>query len=139
MNIPTIELGANNIRLTQTRKRLISALSLEQVPLSVPDIMDWFVKNSHSVHKTTLYRDLLLFETAGMIRQIDFGDGTKRYEPVNSGHHHHLICENCQSVTDVSLPNDMVEQERQINATHQFKINRHSLEFFGLCHNCQII
>lgn len=126
------------MRHTKTRRRLITALSQGSPPFSVPNILEWYRRHHHPVHKTTLYRDLALFEQGGLIRTADFGDGTKRYELVDGTHHHHLVCENCQSVMDVAMPNDLAAAEQHIQATYQFMINRHSLEFFGLCHTCQI-
>ena len=56
------------------------------------------------VNKTTICRELDFLMGKGLIKEIEFGEGKKRYE-IDSGsdHHHHLICLNCKKVEDVDL------------------------------------
>ena len=39
----------------------------------------------------TVYRAVRLFEEAGILEKLDFGDGRARYEDANRAHHDHLI------------------------------------------------
>jgi hypothetical protein len=63
--------------------------------------------------------------------------GLKRYELLQEGHHHHVICSKCRKVQDVVLKVDLDAEEHKIQKDTGFKIQSHSLEFFGLCTDCQ--
>ena len=87
----------------------------------------------------TIYRTLQLFEKLGIVYKINFDDGVSRYE-LNFGtgdhHHHHLICENCGSVTEVKL--DLLESlEEEIEKEEGFTIQDHNVKFYGICKSCK--
>lgn len=88
------------------------------------------------VNKTSTYRELKVLITKGIVSEIEFGDGKKRYELTSLGHHHHLICTGCKSVSDITLESDLEKVEKQIEKEKSFKVVRHNLEFFGLCSKC---
>lgn len=88
------------------------------------------------VNKTSTYRELKVLITKGIVSEIEFGDGKKRYELTSLGHHHHIICTNCKSVGDITLESDLEKAEKQIEKEKSFKVLRHNLEFFGLCSKC---
>jgi Fur family transcriptional regulator, ferric uptake regulator len=68
--------------------------------------------------------------------QIQFQEGKLRYELAGKEHHHHLVCENCGKIEDV-LSRVIPALEEEIKNKHKFLVKRHSLEFFGLCEDCQ--
>src|SRR5258706_15519243 len=88
------------------------------------------------VNKTTVYRQLKKLIQKGLIQEIDFGDGKKRYETLKERHHHHLVCNSCGKVSDVEeiLPTNT---EKKIYKEQGFKVTRHTVEFFGFCKGCQ--
>ena len=50
--------------------------------------------------------------------------------------HHHLICTRCNAVIEVE--DDLLEElEDRIGKEYEFKIVDHSLQFFGICKQCQ--
>lgn len=86
---------------------------------------------------STVYRTLLLLEKMRLIRRTDLGDGCARYEACgNSGHaHHHLICSRCGAVMD--MEEDLLDElEKQILKKNRFKVENHSVKFFGCCEKC---
>ena len=91
-----------------------------------------------SLNKTSIYRQLEILEKENIINEIDLSEGKKRYElkPKN-GHHHHLICIKCTKIECYSVHQDLLEIETEINQKMGFKVEKHHLEFFGKCKNCQ--
>lgn len=84
------------------------------------------------VNKTTIYRELSKLVLEGEAVEVDFGDGKKRYELAKKDHHHHAICTKCNLIKDVRI------NERGLDLKiKNFFIQRHSVEFFGLCNNCR--
>lgn len=124
-------LKAEGYKLTKTRKRIVDILLQSALPISVPEIREGL-----GVNKTTVYRELEFLLQKNIIREVEFGDGKKRYEITTGGHHHHIVCLHCGMVEDVELSSDLEKEESAIAKKKQFKIINHSLEFFGICARC---
>lgn len=72
-----------------------------------------------------------------LIQRLEFGEGKFRYEiKKDKYHHHHLICTNCGKVEDVE-GEFLTKMENEIKSKKGFLVKSHSLEFFGICKNCQ--
>ena len=49
--------------------------------------------------------------------------------------HHHLICNSCNKVIEVQ--GDLLHEiEEVIEEKYKFKIENHSLKFYGICEEC---
>lgn len=85
----------------------------------------------------TVYRTLKLFAECGIAEERHFGDGQTRYERSHTDEHHdHLICTDCGRIIEFEDPR--IEQlQDQVAGQHGFKIDRHRLELYGLCRDCQ--
>lgn len=129
-----LALKQSGLRITKARTKIIEILSNQPCPVSVPDILDKL-----PVNKTTVYREMESLATNGLVNEIDLGDGKKRYELSNRRHHHHLVCTKCKSIKEIILPDGLGEMEQQIARKNKFSGVRHTLEFFGVCGQCQTI
>ncbi|MBA2627450.1 MAG: transcriptional repressor [Gemmatimonadales bacterium] len=89
-----------------------------------------------AVGTATVYRTLELLEAAGLVRAHDFGEGFRRYEPVGSEHHEHLVCLRCGKVAEFS--NERLERMLPVIADeHGFQHERHRVEIYGTCRECR--
>lgn len=128
------------MRSTKLKQLTQQILENAESPVSVPDILEALRVLKISANKTTIYRELESLMQQGVIIELDFGEGKKRYE-VNQKHHHHLICERCNTVEHIEL--DELEdtlQTTQSKLSNQtsFKVTHHTLELFGICKGCQL-
>lgn len=87
----------------------------------------------------TIYRSMKLLVGLGLVEKFDFGDGVARYELAglhSTDHHHHLICTQCQAVSELEecFPEEF---QQRIAKRHGFTNVSHKLEFFGICPNCR--
>ena len=78
-----------------------------------------------------------LFLRLGYAREVELGDGKKRYERTDVPHHHHLICKSCASIQDVEVKQNLAKEEERFVKEYQFQVTQHALEFYGLCKNCK--
>lgn len=124
-------------RITKTRKAVLEILVLVAKPLSADDLIKRLTKKGLHPNKTTIYRELDSLCVGGFVKEIQLGFGCRMYEVTSLGHHHHLVCTVCEKVEDVSIDKDMDRYEKNISKKTSFKISSHSLEFFGLCAQCQ--
>ncbi len=133
--ISKLRLGGH--RITPIRSRIIDLFIKAQSPISATDLIESFKKSDAKVNKTTIYRELDFLVSENLIRSIEFGEGRKRYELASDSHHHHLVCLKCKKIEDVDLKTDLSDEELIIEKNTGFKIESHSLEFFGYCKNCR--
>jgi Fur family transcriptional regulator, ferric uptake regulator len=130
------ELREKKLRATPARIAILQLLELTKEPVDVTTIIEHLQKKDIVTDPATVFRVINMFTQRGITIPIQFQEGKTRYELANTKHHHHLFCENCgkiKSVEDVDIP----VLEKHIEKKYKFIVKRHSLEFFGLCEDCQ--
>jgi Fe2+ or Zn2+ uptake regulation protein len=125
------------VRMTPARRALFEIFLNTTKPLSVAKIITDLFDKDIRVNKTTVYRELEFLLHQGIVSEVFINSGKKFYESAETKHHHHLICKRCGIIEDVVLENDLGYEEIKIEKENGFKIQNHSLEFFGLCINCK--
>ncbi len=130
------ELNQAELRATPARIAIMQLLESTKEPVDAASIMDYLQKEKIATDPATVFRIMNTFTQKGITTPIQFQESKTRYELANKEHHHHLICENCgrvEIIEDTIIP----VFEKHIEEKHNFTVKRHSLEFFGLCSNCQ--
>ncbi|MBI4318304.1 MAG: transcriptional repressor [Chloroflexi bacterium] len=133
MDKALIQLKQAGYKITVARREILSALSCP--PLTVQEIAERLKESGVKVDLVTVYRTLDLLTSLGLVRKALFHDTTARYEVVtDQEHHHHVVCEQCGVVARAPLDDihliELVEQQAN------FRVRRHTFEFFGTCTNC---
>lgn len=126
-------------KLTPQRRAIVEILvSNEGKHLTAEEIYDLVKVDCPEIGLATVYRTIVLLEELGIVTKLDLGDNCSRYELIHeeeNHQHHHLICRNCSRVIEVE--GDLLELlEQNIEQKYNFKIQDHSVKFFGLCSNC---
>jgi Fur family ferric uptake transcriptional regulator len=126
-------------RLPVTRQRLAVAEAVFRSGdhPSVDNLERRVRASGASVGMATLYRTLEVLRESGLVREHDFGEGFKRYEPVSAGPaHDHLFCERCGRVEEFA--NDRLERLLRMTADeHRFLYRRHRVDVHGVCTACR--
>jgi Fur family ferric uptake transcriptional regulator len=135
MNFKTV-LQDQHLKITPARLAVLHYLDEQEQPLAVDEIIRHIKEEHEEADRATIYRILEMFAEKGLITRLEFGEGKYRYELAGDDHHH-LICERCGKFEDISDCNiELLEKE--ILKKKQFLVKRHSLEFYGVCQQCQI-
>lgn len=131
-------LRTKGFRITKIRQAMIEALVAARQPVSAPQLLEQVSLKHPSVNKTTIYRELDFLADNKILSEIDILDGMKRYEILHPNHHHHhLVCTSCRDIQCVEVPHhDLHALEEKIQQTHNFSVQSHVLEFFGVCKKC---
>lgn len=125
------------MRSTLVHNTILEIFSKNKKPLTPLEILECLEGKGIKANKTTVYRQIESLLSAKLLKEINFSDRSKRYElPDKHGHHHHLVCIKCGRVEDVSFDEDIKKQEKMVWKKNRFKVLEHSLEFFGVCKNC---
>lgn len=129
------ELRNADLKATPARLAILALLERTEKPLPVASIHAYLQEREIAADQATVFRILNAFTEKGITKQVQFHEGKFRYELAGK-EHHHLICDSCGEIEDIADCN--IEQlEREISNKKDFLVKRHSLEFFGLCKNCQ--
>ncbi len=83
----------------------------------------------------TVYRNLSILTEQGFVQKIASGNTFNRFE-ANASPHYHLICEKCGKVEDFEM-NIYQELNDKANRLTGFNVERHRIEFFGICPACR--
>jgi Fur family ferric uptake transcriptional regulator len=140
-NEKTLEstLRDHGLKATPTRLKILKLLAKSQRPLAGKDIFRRLgaAPGQGRFDTVTVYRNLSLFEKAGLIAPIQLKDGILAYEFMSerfSHHHHHFVCEDCGTIEHLDLCG--LDIPTQTLAGRGYKNIHHRLEFFGLCPQC---
>jgi Fur family ferric uptake transcriptional regulator len=134
------QLKNQGYKLTPQRRAVLDVLlENEGKHLSTEEVYDLVKGDCPEIGLATVYRTLQLLEKMGVACRMNFDDGCNRYELVHKDEdhqHHHLICVSCGSVQEVE--DDLLEAlEGKVEDKYNFKIENHSVKFFGYCENCR--
>jgi len=125
----------NGKSVTGVRSAILDILRSATSPLSPKQILSLITLKKPDL--ATIYRNLSLMESLAIINSVDLGEGFKRYEMNRpESHKHHIICRSCGKIEDVEECG-LQEIEKKIFRKIGFKIEKHRLEFFGVCALCR--
>ena len=116
-----------------TEQRRIVAQVLED-SLDHPDVEELYaraLKLDPRISIATVYRSVKLFEEAGILEKLEFGDGRARYEDAERDHHDHLIDMNSGEVIEFIDP-DIEALQEKIAERLGYRLKGHRLELYGV-------
>ncbi|WP_050527419.1 Fur family transcriptional regulator [Pseudorhodobacter aquimaris] len=122
---------AKGLRMTEQR-RIVARVIGEAV--DHPDVEELYTRASAidpRISLATVYRSVKLFEEAGILERLEFGDGRARYEDAERDHHDHLIDMHSGEVIEFVDPEIEALQER-IAARLGYHLKGHRLELYGV-------
>ena len=126
-------------KFTPQRRAIVDIIiSNEGSHLTTEELYDLVKKDCPEIGLATVYRTIQLLEELGVVCKMDLDDGCNRYELVHKDEnhqHHDLICNICGKVIEVQ--GDLLEVlEHNIEEKYDFKIQNHSVKFYGICSDC---
>ncbi|WP_170788727.1 Fur family transcriptional regulator [Ruegeria lacuscaerulensis] len=122
---------AKGLRMTGQRRTIAQVLQQSE---DHPDVEELYARASKvdaGISIATVYRTVKLFEEAGILERLEFGDGRARYEDAERDHHDHLIDMQSGQVIEFVDPEIEALQEK-IAAKLGYKLKGHRLELYGV-------
>lgn len=127
---------AKGMRNGGARRAIIDLLAEQDCCLTAQEIFDQLRASGRRVGIASVYRVLDLLAAEGTVQRIELGSGTARYEPVSpTGHHHHLVCDNCgrvEAFADHALERALSRVEERSG----FAVAGHDVVLHGACADC---
>jgi len=123
-------------KLTEARLTVLSVLEASEGHLTSAEVLDRVNAIAPNIGRASVFRALDLFTHLSLIRPtyVD-SSATPAYVLLPDGHHHHIICTNCNRVIefeDCSLAGLAHDLEARLHV----RLTGHLLEFYGLCDQC---
>ena len=132
-------LRADGQRYTRNRRAVVDVLERAERPLSLPQLL----QKRRELAQSSVYRNLAILESAGIVHRIVAGDGFARFElaqELTEHHHHHRICSSCGAIDDFTLPADVEARLdkalSRIASRARFRPSAHQLDLLGTCAAC---
>lgn len=119
--------------LRMTGQRRVIAQVLEEAD-DHPDVEELHARASaldSGISIATVYRTVKLFEEAGLLERLEFGDGRARYEDAERDHHDHLIDMQTGEVIEFVDP-EIEELQERIAKRLGYRLKGHRLELYGV-------
>lgn len=124
---------------TTNRRAVVTALVAAGAPITLPDLLT----ANRSLAQSSAYRSLSVLIDAGIVRRLVHVGDRAHFELAEhlTEHHHHLICEGCDTVVDVTLP-DQVETAMDrsfddVAGALGFTPTHHAVDIYGVCAACR--
>lgn len=122
---------AKGLRMTEQRRVIARVL---QESDDHPDVEELYARASardSGISLATVYRTVKLFEEAGILDKLEFGDGRARYEDAERDHHDHLIDINSGEVIEFMDP-EIEQLQEKIAEKLGYRLKGHKLELYGV-------
>ena len=132
-------LDQNDQRYTAGRRAVVTALAGADGPVTLPELIEL----APELAQSSAYRNLAVMEDVGVVRRLVHTTEHARYELAEdlTEHHHHLICEVCGTVRDITLTPSL---ERKLDTAFDelavgegFVLTHHAIDLYGRCARCQ--
>lgn len=124
------------LRHTVQRDQVLDGFLATERHLTVQELYDLVRDRYSDVGYATVARTVKLMCEAGICRQVDFGDGSRRYEHMYCHEHHgHLICLKCGKFEEIYSP-ELEQLQDRLVGEHGYVQEKHKLDIFGLCPTC---
>ncbi|MGR3839505.1 MAG: Fur family transcriptional regulator [Cognatishimia sp.] len=122
---------AKGLRMTEQRRTIARVLQESE---DHPDVEELYARASaqdSGISLATVYRTVKLFEEAGILDKLEFGDGRARYEDAEREHHDHLIDITSGDVIEFMDP-EIEQLQEKIAEKLGYRLKGHKLELYGV-------
>ena len=114
-------------RNSKKREQILAVLQETRTVLSAKSIHE----NLKEVDKVTVYRNLDLFVSSGIVKAMNFGGAETLYE-YQQHPHHHAVCTDCNKIIHFTAPDEKI---KKLLGLDDFQINELEVTVKGICNH----
>src|SRR5947199_5415372 len=127
--------GGGARALTPQRRAVLQAVAESDEHPTAGEIFEAARKSLPSISFATVYNSLKYLTESGLVREINFGKGSSRYDRVTA-RHDHAVCSRCGRLVDFDLP-ETSQLMRAAARRSRFKPESIHLTLVGVCPDCR--
>ncbi len=124
------------MRITNQREIILQELKKMKTHPTADELYEVVKRRLPRISIATVYRNLERLSEAGLIHKLEYGGRQKRFDG-DIHPHCHVFCVKCGRVCDVDTRSDWSIKDVVMDAKG-FQIFEGSLQFEGLCPECQL-
>ena len=121
-------------RVTSPRRAILTALLESDAHVTADDLAAAVQRRHPDVHRSTIYRCLDTLAELGVVDHVHLGHGPAVYHLTDEPHHH-LVCDECGSVTGVPVE-IFSTAGRRIERDFGFRLGGTHFALTGVCAAC---
>jgi Fur family peroxide stress response transcriptional regulator len=129
------KLKEHGYRLTPQRMAVLKALADSDDHPTIEKIFKRVKPDFSSTSLATIYKTVTLLKELGEVYELSLSEGN-RYDAMKPFPHPHLICVNCDTVTDVDIDH-LADLAAEMSRKTGYRILNQRVDFFGICTDCQ--
>jgi Fur family peroxide stress response transcriptional regulator len=136
MNTLVEKLRTRGHRITPQRLAILEVLTASEAHPSVDQVYDQVKAVFPTTSLATVYKTVSIVKAMGEALELEFSQGSNRYDGKKPYPHPHVICTQCHKIIDY----ETVEIDAMVTKIKQatgFEIDNHRLDFYGICATCQ--
>ena len=125
-------------KLTNARLAVLQVIETHDGHITSAEVLEETGRVAPEIGRASVFRALDLFTRLSIIRPTYINDSTTpTYVLLPNGHHHHIICTNCDRVIEFDDCH-LDALERDLERQFKVQLTGHLLEFYGLCDICVV-
>lgn len=130
-------LAHEGLRFTHQREAVWNEILSNDDHRDAEDIYIALRKNGFSVSRATVYRTIDVLVKNNMVRKLNVGFGSSKFEhKTDPDHHDHIICIQCEKIEEF-MDVEIEATQVKIAEAHGFELVNHAHQLFGICKDCQ--
>lgn len=126
----------SGVRITPQRHAILEYLISSESHPTADEIYRSLESNFPNMSVATVYNNIRVFRSAGLVKELTYGDASSRFDFVTHDHYH-IICDKCGTIVDFHHPG-LEEVEHLASHVTGFEVNSHRLEVYGTCPTCAV-
>lgn len=127
-------LRAQGYRITKAREDIIRVLC-EVDHFTVDELVKKLKEIKKDVNVATVYNNINFLVSEGIVNEFNFNNKNSVYE-LNIGLHAHLVCIDCNTVTNIEIPT-FIKIKEMVENDLGFQIIDAKLDIYGHCLDCR--
>lgn len=130
------ELKSTGLKATVPRLKILEIFQAgSQRHMTAEDVFRVLLDERSDIGLATVYRVLMQFEQAGLLRRTHFESGKAIYELNEAQHHDHLVCTGCGRVEEF-FDAEIEQRQQAIAREKAWLLQDHAMSLYGLCETC---
>ncbi len=127
------ELKSSGLKATLPRIKILEVFqNASERHMTAEDVFKALLAEDADIGLATVYRVLMQFEQAGLLRRSNFESGKAVFELNEGQHHDHLLCLDCGRVEEF-YDAQIEQRQRAVTEARGFALQEHSLALYAHC------
>ena len=132
-------LKTSGLKTTLPRMKILEVFNTtQQRHLSAEDIYRKLLSEQSEISLATIYRVLMQFEQAGILKRSNFEDERSVFELDEGQHHDHIVCLTCGRIEEF-FDAEIEQRQLAVAQAHGFELQDHRLALYGKCNRTHCI